>query len=112
MGSVLAGSIIGLLACGAIFVAMRHRARPRRRRVTTARSAPTVAVHMPADDPHWLEYAARQAKKPAKKPSKVWAAGLAGSIGTGTGVGGCGAGCGGAGCGGGGCGGGGCGGGS
>lgn len=106
MWSVLAGSIIGLLACGAVFVAMRRRARPRRNRVTAARNAPTVAVHMPADDPQWLDYAARQAKKPAKKPSKVWAAGLAGGTGTGTDVGASGAGCHGGGCHGGGCGGG------
>ena len=69
-------------------------------------AATSPAVHLPNEDPHWLEYSQRLARRPrrSQRRRKIWAAGTAGVVGAGsTDPGGCGGGssCGGAGCGGG-----------
>jgi hypothetical protein len=63
------------------------------------------AVHLPSEDPYWLEYSQRQTQRPRRgqRRRKIWAAGTAGAVGTGStdpggGCGGgssCGGGCGG-----------------
>src|ERR1700752_3462110 len=45
-----------------------------------------AAVHLPSEDPYWLEHSQRQAQRPrgAQPRRKIWAAGTAGAVGAGT----------------------------
>lgn len=113
MGVVGVALFAAFVLVAAVTYPWSKRARPvRSRRGST--TGPTVAIHLPSDDPLWRQHSERKSVQKAKR-RKIWAAGTAGAVGAaGTDVGGgCGAGsgCGSSGCGGGGGCGGGCGGG-
>jgi hypothetical protein len=69
MSSVLAGvgAALAVMGVAQVYTARARRRSPRARRRATG---PTTAVHLPNDDPHWLEYSERLQAEPEEKRAK------------------------------------------
>ena len=79
MTSAIGAIAISLLAIAVITWVVKRRSPARS---TNVRHSET-AVHLPSDDPLWLEHSQRLARRPrpSQRRRKIWAAGTAGSVG-------------------------------
>src|SRR5262245_8577343 len=83
MTGAVAAIAISLVVIGVITWVLKRRSPARS---TNRGHADVAAVHLPSDDPLWLEHSRRLVRRPrpSQRSRKIWAAGTVGSVGAGS----------------------------